>query len=346
MNRSITLNSRPSGEITAAHFAIKEIPDFDIGGSGNSGDRDGKGDVVIKLHHLSIDPYLRGKMNDGKSYTEPFAVGGAIENSAVGQITASRNANFVEGDWVVGFLPWQDYALVKSDQLVDREIRKVQPQEGVPLSWHLGILGMPGMTAWVGLKGLGKPVAGETVFVSAASGAVGMTVAQIARQMGCRVTGCVGSQQKLDYVTSELGFDAAFNYKDEPNLADAFKRICPDGIDINFENVGGDISLAAFNHLNDFGRMIVCGVISNYQNSTPQPGPSLRGVLTRKIKIQGFIVSDHATLCAEWLEVAPRWVSEGKLKYNESIKHGLENAPEALMDVLAGRNFGKQIVNV
>ena len=336
MNRSIVLKSRPQGDMSSENFEILDAPVRDPV----------DGEIVIKLTYLSIDPYLRGKMNDGASYTEPFAIGGVIENSCIGQVTASRNSGFQEGDWVKGFLPWQDIILLGQSEIEGRGVKKIIAQDGVPLSWHLGILGMPGQTAWVGLKGLGKPQAGETVFVSAASGAVGMTVGQIAKQFDCRVVGCAGSDDKVAHVIDEIGFDAAFNYKTETDLDAAFKRCCPEGIDINYENVGGDISLAAFDNLNDFGRMLICGLISRYQSSDPQPGPALMNMLVRRIKVQGFIVSDHPKLCDEWLEVGGQWVREGKLKYHESIKDGLENAPEALMDVLAGRNFGKQIVKV
>jgi NADPH:quinone reductase len=253
--------------------------------------------------------------------------------------------DFSKEDWVRGFMPWQDRVLLNQAQVAECGVQKTKAN-GVPLSWHLGILGMPGQTAWVGLKGLGAPKVGETVFVSAASGAVGMTVGQIAQQLSCHVVGCAGSDDKVAYVIDELGFDAAFNYKTEPDLDAAFARCCPNGIDINYENVGGDISMAAFNHLNEFGRMLICGLISRYQSSEPQPGPALMNMLVRKLKIQGFIVTDHPELCDEWLEVGSEWAREGKLKYNECIKEGLENAPEALMDVLAGRNFGKQIVKI
>jgi NADPH-dependent curcumin reductase CurA len=211
---------------------------------------------------------------------------------------------------------------------------------------YLGILGMPGQTAWVGLNAIGQPREGETVFVSAASGAVGSTAGQIARQLGCRVVGSAGSDDKVAYVLDELGFDGAFNYRSTEDFDAALRRLCPNGVDINFENVGGPVSDAVFRRLNTHARMIVCGLISRYQADQMASGPPLMPVLVKSIRIQGFIVSNYPELREEWKRVGAAWLREGKIRYRESIVDGLENAPAALLDVLAGRNFGKHLVRL
>jgi len=335
MSLSICLKLRPEGEVSGDNFEIKQVPDA----------LPGDGDVLIATRYISVDPYLRGRMNEGKSYVDPFALDEPVVSGALGEVISSDNPAFAAGDIVSGYFPWQDRILARRDSELIRNLQKIDT-DGVSMTAHLGILGMPGQTAWVGLKGLGQPSEGETVFVSAASGAVGSTVGQIARQLGCRVVGSAGSDDKVAYVVEELGFDGAFNYRTETDLDAALKRLCPDGIDINYENVGGPVSDAVFQHLNTHARMIVCGLISRYETDQIASGPPLLPVLVKSLKIQGFIVSNYPELRDEWKRVGASWLREGKISYRESIVDGLENAPAALMDVLAGRNFGKHLVRV
>lgn len=335
MPRAVCLRSRPEGEASVDNFEMKKLPDT----------QPGEGDVSIAIHYLSVDPYLRGRMNDGESYVAPFVLGEPVVSGAVGEVIASSHPEFACGDVVHGYLPWQDRVVVRGASELFPSLQKIDT-DGVSMTAYLGILGMPGQTAWVGLNAIGQPRAGETVFVSAASGAVGSTVGQIARQLGCRVIGSAGSDHKVSYVLDELGFDGAFNYRDETDLDGVVERLCPDGIDINFENVGGPVSDAVFRRLNTDARMIVCGLISRYQAERMAAGPPLLPVLVKSIRIQGFIVSNYPELREEWKRVGAEWLREGKIRYRESIVDGLENAPAALLDVLAGRNFGKHLVRI
>jgi len=335
MPQSICLKSRPEGEASVDNFEIQQLPDS----------TPGDGELLIATRYISVDPYLRGRMNDGASYVAPFALGAPVESGAVGEVVWSSHPAFAAGDIVSGHLPWQDRVLLHHDSDAFRSLQKIDT-DGISMTAYLGILGMPGQTAWVGLKGIGQPSEGETVFVSAASGAVGSTVGQIARQLGCRVVGTAGTDEKVAYVIEELGFDGAFNYRTESDPDAALKRLCPDGIDINYENVGGPISDAVFKQLNTHARMIVCGLISRYETEQMASGPPLLPVLVKSIKIQGFIVSNYPELRDEWKSIGANWLREGKITYRESIVDGLENAPAALMDVLAGRNFGKHLVRV
>jgi NADPH:quinone reductase len=330
MPRAICLKSRPEADASVENFVAQEIADA----------APGDGDVVIETRYISVDPYLRGRMNDGESYVAPFALNEPIESSCVGKVVASNSPDLAAGDIISGYLPWQDRIVAPADS-----VQKIDT-DGVSMTAYLGILGMPGQTAWVGLKGIGDPQVGETVFVSAASGAVGSTVGQIARQLGCRVVGSAGTDDKCAFVMDELGFDGAMNYRTETDLDGALNRLCPDGIDVNYENAGGPVSDAVFKQLNTHARMIICGLISRYEDAGMVPGPSLMPVLVKSIRIQGFIVTNYPDLCAEWKQVGAGWLREGKLKYRESIVDGLENAPAALLDVLAGRNFGKHLVKV
>ena len=335
MPLAICLKSRPEGEASVNNFEMKQMPDTVLG----------DGDVLIATRYISVDPYLRGRMNDGESYVAPFALAEPVVSGAVGEVVSSCHPAFAAGDIVSGYLPWQDTVLVHSDSEVFSSLQKIDT-DGVSMTAYLGILGMPGQTAWVGLTGIGQPREGETVFVSAASGAVGSTVGQIAKQLGCRVVGAAGTDEKVAYVVEDLGFDGAFNYRSERDLDGALKGLCPDGIDINYENVGGPISDAVFRHLNTQARMIVCGLISRYETDQMASGPPLLPVLVKSIRIQGFIVTNYPELCDEWKRIGATWLREGKVTYRESIVDGLENAPAALMDVLAGRNFGKHLIRV
>lgn len=335
MNKSVILRSRPEGAASLENFAIEDRPV----------PQPADGEILVRQRYFSVDPYLRGRMNDVKSYTTPFKIGEPLGSDGIGEVMESRHGDFKPGDWVMAAMPWQEVCSVTVGQSLPIYFRRIDPDD-LPPTYHLGLLGMPGQTAWTGLKGLGQPKEGETVFVSAASGAVGSTVGQIAKQLGCRIAGCAGSDAKVAYLLDELGFDAAFNYKTEPDLSAAVRRCCPDGVDVNYENVGGPVMDAVYDNMNFFSRMIVCGLISRYQAAGPQAGPPMMPVLVKRIRIQGFICSDYPELCGEWLEVGSQWVRDGKLTYRESIKEGIDGAPEAMLDVLAGRNFGKQIVRV
>lgn len=290
---------------------------------------------------MSVDPYMRGRMNDVKSYVPAFGVGDVLQAGVVGQVVQSRNPRFAKGDYVNGMLGWENYSLSNGQGLY-----KVSKGE-VPLSWHLGILGMPGMTAYVGLFTIANAKAGETVFVSAASGAVGSVVGQLARIHGCRVTGCAGSDEKVRLLKKEFGYHAAFNYRDSESLPKSIAAVCPKGIDVNFENVGGQIFEAALWNMRSYGRIALCGMVANYNDDKNEPGPrGMMSIIGRRLTLRGFIVTDHPDACKEYIARASAWLVEGKLKYRETIAKGIENAPAAFIDMLKGRNVGKQIVQL
>jgi NADPH-dependent curcumin reductase CurA len=256
-------------------------------------------------------------------------------------VSASRNDDFAEGDIVTGMLGWEQYSLSDGSGL-----RKV-PTGPAPLSYHLGILGMPGLTAYVGLHHIGKAQAGETVFVSAASGAVGSVVGQLAHLHGCTVAGCAGADDKVDLLKTEFAYDAAFNYRNSRSLSDSVKEVCPDGVDVDFENVGGEIFEAVLWNMRLFGRIALCGMIANYNDETLQPGPrGMISIVGKRLTIQGFIVMDHMDVSKEYITKATQWIAEGKLKYHETIADGIENAPTAFIDLLQGKNIGKQVVRL
>jgi len=331
VNHQICLKSRPEGWVVPENFDHVEgaMPEI------------GDGQLLIKNKYLSVDPYMRSRMNDAKSYVPPFQIGEVLDGGVVGEVIQSKNDKFAVGDHVVGMLGWENYS--KND---GKELVKVDAK-AAPLSYYLGILGMPGMTAYTGLVGIAEVKKGETVFVSAASGAVGSVVGQIAKIMGCTVVGCAGSDDKVEYLINELGFDAAFNYKTCGNIAGTIAKLCPNGIDVNFENVGGEIMEAVLWNMNDFGRMAVCGMIANYNDTDMAPGPRGMGlIIQRRLKIQGFIVFDNPVLNMEYIQKAASWLRDGKLKYRETVIEGLENAPDAFIGMLKGENFGKQIVKI
>ncbi len=331
MNKRILLASRPQGWVTLDNFRLVEEPVPDVA----------DGMLLVRNLYMSVDPYMRGRMNDAKSYAPPFELGKVLEAGVVGEVVASRHAGFNSGDIVTGMLGWEEYSLNDGALL-----QKISPAD-VPLSYYLGILGMPGITAYHGLTKVGEPKEGETVFVSAASGAVGSVVGQLAKIAGCRAVGCAGSDDKVDFLINELGFDAAFNYKTCDNLSRKIREVCPDGIDVNFENVGGAIMEAVLWNMNDFGRMAMCGMIADYNAQDMQPGPrGMMLIIGRRLKLQGFIVTDNPASAEEYLGKAPGWIKSGKLKYRETIANGIEAAPEAFLAMLKGKNFGKQLVKI
>jgi NADPH-dependent curcumin reductase CurA len=294
---------------------------------------------VRRTIYLSLDPYMRRLMNDGPSYATPVALGQVMVGHTVSEVVESRNPDFARGDIVSGYDGWQQYGVSKGVDL-----RKVDPKVA-PISTSIGVLGMPGMTAYVGLLDIGRPKAGETVVVSAASGAVGSIVGQIARIKGCRAVGVVGSKEKCGYVVGELGFDACVNYKDD-DFRRALRAACPGGIDVYFENVGGAVLAAVLPLLNQNARIPLCGMISQYNATETPAGPNLLPLLVKRAMIKGFIVSDHYDRLPSFLRDCIGWLGEGRLKYREDIVDGIDAAPGALLKLFEGRNFGKLIVRV
>jgi NADPH-dependent curcumin reductase CurA len=329
VNRQVLLKSRPTGMPTPENFEIVEraIPE------------PADGEVLVRTLFLSLDPYMRGRMSDAKSYATPVALGAVMGGGTVGEVVASRDGGFKPGDIALGAAGWQDYAAQPA-----RDLRKLDPAVA-PVSTALGVLGMPGRTAYVGLLDVGQPMAGETVVVSAASGAVGSVVGQIAKLKGCRVVGIAGGADKCRYVVEELGFDACLDHR-AANLHEKLAEACSKGIDVYFENVGGAVLEAVWPLLNNFARVPVCGLIAQYNDVEPRPGPSLRSVLSKRLTVRGFIVSDHMNRMDAFLADMGKWVREGKVKYREDIVDGLEKAPGALIGLLQGRNFGKLVVRV
>jgi len=331
INKQIRLASRPSGWVAEENFSVTEeaVPE------------PADGEVLVRNIFLSVDPYMRGRMNDVKSYILPFQIGEVLQAGVVAQVVSSKFDGIAEGDYVTGMLGWENYSI--SD---GRLLRKI-PSGPAPLSYHLGVLGMPGMTAYVGLMKIAEAKPDDNVFVTAASGAVGSVVGQLAKIHGCRVAGSAGSDDKVEILTNEFGFDAAFNYKASESLSESVKTACPDGVDVLFENVGGEILEAVLWNMRDYGRIALCGMIADYNIEEPQPGP--RGMMIfigRRLTMRGFIVSDHPKWCEEYVRKAIGWLQEGTLKYRESIVEGVENAPRAFIDLLKGRNTGKQIVQL
>jgi hypothetical protein len=326
-NTQVLLRRRPEG------MPVPE--DFEVVNGPMPAPRDGQ--VLVRHAFISLDPYMRGRMNDAASYAKPVALGAVMETRAVGQVVESRADGYAPGDWVLGGYGWQAFSAVPASALA-----RLDPNEA-PVQSALGILGMPGMTAFIGLDQIGRPKAGETVVVSAASGAVGAVVGQLAKQAGCRVVGIAGGADKCRYVTEELRFDACIDHRGD--VAAGLDARAPDGIDIYWENVGGAVQAAVFPRLRDFGRMVMCGMIAEY-NSTPLPGPNLMSAVRKRLRIQGFIVSDSWARYPEWRALAAPMLRDGKLRYREDVVEGLAHAPAAFIGLLQGRNFGKLLVRV
>lgn len=338
VNRQILLASRPQGEPTAQNFALREqaLP---------TADALAEGQVLIRNHFLSLDPYMRGRMNDGKSYAQPQPLNEVMIGGTAGEVVASKNANFAVGDKVVGMGGWQEYFVVDAAQ---RGVLQKVDTTHIPLSAYLGAVGMPGVTAWYGLVKIINPKAGETVVVSAASGAVGSVVGQLAKARGARAVGLAGGADKCRYVVEELGFDACIDYKQHPDLKSlsaALKVACPNGIDGHFENVGGMILDAVMLRANAFSRVALCGMISGY-NGEPIPMALPQLILTNRMKMEGFIVSEQMQVWPEALKELGGLVATGKLKFRESVADGIAAAPEAFLGLLKGKNFGKQLVKL
>ncbi len=334
-NKQQILDNRPEGEAVASNFKLvtAETPALQ------------DNQVLVRHHYMSLDPYMRGRMNDAKSYAQPQPLGQVMQGGTVGEVVESKHPKYAVGDKVVGFGGWQEYSVVDASQ--PGALKKVDTTH-VPLSHYLGAVGMPGVTAWYGLVKIIAPKAGETVVITAASGAVGSAFGALAKARGCRVVGIAGGPDKCKYVTDELGFDACIDYRQHPDvktMSAALKEACPNGIDGYFENVGGYIFDAVLLRTNAFARVALCGMIAGYDGQPlPLANPAL--ILINRLKVEGFIVSEHMEVWPEALAELGALVGSGKLKPRESIAQGIEAAPEAFLGLLKGRNFGKQLVKL
>ncbi len=331
MSCEIVLRSRPIGIPVESDFGIVEVP------VGQPAD----GEVLVHNIYVSVDPYMRGRMIDRKSYTPTFQLGETIIGGCVGQIISSKTDRFQVGEYVMGYAGWREYFLSDGSDLT-----RVDPS-AVPIQAYLGVTGMPGMTAYIGLLDIGQPKENETVYVSAASGAVGSIVCQIAKIKGCRVVGSAGSDRKVAWLIDELGIDSAFNYKKATSLTAELGNQCPDGIDIYFENVGGEHLEAVLTHMNPFGRIPVCGMISQYNATEVQPGPrNMTSIIGKRLLLQGFIVSDHYDQLPKFMGDMLGWIRDDQIKWKETIFEGIENTPKAFIGLFTGENLGKMLVRV
>jgi len=330
-NRKIVLASRPAGPATEENFRLEESPIPDPA----------EGEFTVKIHYLSVDPYMRGRMNDSRSYAAPVQIGEVMTGGAVGTVIASKSSKYTVGDVVQGQFGWQEYAISNG-----AGTRKVDASLA-PISTSLGILGMPGLTAYFGLLDICDPKPGETVVVSGAAGAVGSYVGQIAKIKGCKTVGIAGTDDKVKHLVDDLGYAVAYNYRTVENHYKKLRELCPDGIDVYFDNVGGAITDAVLMQLNVHARVGICGQISQYNNAKPEMGPRLLGMLiVARAKVQGFLVSDYAPRFAEGLQAMAGWMRDGKLQYREQFEEGIENAPKAFLGLLEGKNTGKQLVRI
>ncbi len=329
----IRLASRPQGEPVASDFETVETDLPEVG----------EGQVALRTIYLSLDPYMRGRMSDARSYATPVEIGGVITGGTVCQVTASKHPKFAEGDYVLSMSGWQS-----ADVVDGKGLRKLDPADA-PISTAVGVLGMPGLTAYVGLLDIGQPKEGETVVVSAASGAVGSVVGQLAKIKGARAVGVAGSPEKMAFVTEELGFDACVSHRSS-TLKEDLASACPNGVDVYFENVGGATLDSVLKLMNPFGRVPVCGMISQYNATSLADGPSraslMRQILTDRLLIQGFIVTDRWDRFGDFIKEVGGYIRSGELKYREDIVDGLENAPKTFIGLLKGENFGKQLIRV
>jgi NADPH-dependent curcumin reductase len=333
-NRRIVLASRPEGEPVPENFRLDTaaVP------------QPGPDEVLLKTRYLSLDPYMRGRMSAARSYAKPVEPGDVMVGGTVSEVVASNVEGLAPGDVVLGQMGWQEYAVSKRQGL-----RKLDPA-AAPIQTALGVLGMPGMTAYTGLLNIGQPKEGETVVVAAATGPVGSLVGQIARLKGCRAVGIAGGADKCRALIDEFGFDAAVDHR-SPEMAARLKEACPKGIDVYFENVGGAVWDAVFPLLNDFSRIPVCGLVAQYNMTELPPGPDrtpvlMRAILSKRLLLRGFIVSDFASQHGEFQREVGAWLRDGKIKYREDVVEGLENAPQAFIGLLQGKNFGKLLIKV
>lgn len=331
MAKQIILAARPRGTPNQDNFKFEETTLSEL--------QEGK--VLTKARYFSVDPYMRGRMNDTKSYIPPFEVGKPINGGVVARVEQSKSDQFKSGDFILGNLPWATETVTKT-----KGLQKVG-DEHIPLHYYLGVLGMPGLTAYFGLMDIGKPKKGETVVVSGAAGAVGLVVGQIAKIQGCRVVGIAGSDEKIQSLKTDFGYDEGINYKTTEDIKAAVAKACPDGVDVYFDNVGGEISDAVIMNLNFHARIPLCGQISLYNEEKVPVGPRIQPMLlTRSVLMKGFIVSNYQERFPEGMQQLGAWVKEGKLKFTETIVKGFDQLPEAFLGLFSGKNQGKMIVEV
>lgn len=331
MNNAILLKNRPSGTPSLEDFSIVEEEQPEVS----------EGEVLLKSRYVSVDPYLRGRMRNEESYIPPFELNKPMESMVIAEVVESRNHHFRKGEFVSGMLKWKLFQICNG-----RGLNKVDPEQA-PLSAYLGILGLTGLTAYLGLDKIGKPQEGETLVVSGAAGAVGSIVGQIGKIRGCRVVGTAGSDEKISHIKDKFGFDAGINYNSAGDLAAALKEVCPNGVDVYFDNVGGEMLDAVMANVNKNARIINCGAISLYNETDIPTGPRLEGILIKKtVLMQGFLVRDHAKDFGPAINQLATWLREGSIRYDETIVEGFENIPQAFLDLFEGKNKGKMVVKV
>jgi len=331
MNKVITLAKRPVGEPSLSNFNFEK----------EEKPSPADGEILLKALYVSVDPYMRGRMNDADSYIPPFKLDQPIEGGVVAEVVESRNGDFEEGDVVVGHMGWKQLQTTAGEGL-----RKVDA-DAVPLSAYLGILGMTGLTAYLGLSEIGKPKEGETLVVSGAAGAVGSVVGQIGKIKGCRVVGIAGSDEKVEMLKNKFGFDAGINYKTTDDMAAAVAETCPDGVDVYFDNVAGEISDGVHQNMNRFGRIVNCGAIAHYNDTSMPVGPRVEPMLIKKsMLMQGFIIGNYEDKFPEAVQQLAQWLKDGHLKFSETIVEGFDNIPQAFLDLFEGANKGKMVVKV
>lgn len=330
-SREIRLKNRPTGPATEADFELAEVRIPEIA----------EEEILVRNEYMSVAPYMRGRMGERKTYVAPFEIGKPLDGECVGQVIQSRSDKFKEGDVVLGRKGWRELFVTDG-----RELVKVDP-DTAPIQRYLGVLGMPGFTAYVGLLDIGQPQKKDTVFISTAAGAVGSLVCQIARIKGCRVIGSTGSDEKVAWLREEAGIDAAFNYKTTENLFDELPKHCPDGIDIYFDNVGGAHLEAAIESMNNHGRIVLCGMISIYNATRPPRAPrNLVSAISKRLTLRGFIVFDHNDRMTSFQQDMDKWLAQGRIRWKESVVQGLENAPKAFLQLFTGESFGKMLVKI
>jgi NADPH-dependent curcumin reductase CurA len=333
VSKEISLTEYPYGMPTENNFKLVQV---------HIPEPTKEGEFLVRNIWMSVDPYMRGRMREGNnSYIPPFKLGQPLEGACVGQIITSNNNQFTVGEYVLGMLGWREYWLSNGSDVI-----KVNPNIA-PIQSFLGTFGMTGLTAYVGLLKIGELKEGDTVFVSAASGAVGSVACQIAKTKGCHVIGSAGSEEKVKWLVDQAGIDNAFNYKEVNDISEHLRKICPDKIDIYFDNVGGKHLEAALDNMKTFGRIVLCGMISQYNSSSPLPGPSnLMLAITNRLKLQGFIVRDHYNMLNEFHAAMAKWIGQGNIKWKETVSEGIENAPKAFLGLFKGENFGKMLVKI
>jgi NADPH-dependent curcumin reductase CurA len=330
-SREIRLKNRPEGLPRETDFELAEVELPEIG----------EGEVLVQNMYMSVDPYMRGRMVDKRSYLPPFQLNQPLDGGCVGGVVESKNEQFQVGDFVLGMSGWREYFISDGTGL-----NKIDPKVA-PIQAYLGTVGMPGLTAYCGLLEIGKPNEGETVFVSAASGAVGSIVCQIAKLKGCNVVGSAGSDAKVSWLLEKAGVDAAFNYKKVDNIIAEVGKHCPKGVDVYFENVGGVHLEAALEHMNKFGRIVMCGMIAIYNAPDPVPGPSnLSYIIGKRLTVKGLLVGDYLSKIQQFYSDLGKWIAEDKIKWKETVVDGIENAPKAFIGLFKGENFGKMIVKI